>query len=184
MALGNASSIWKITENEQQAETLPWSMRYVKCKDEESRSLCDDPTNKYRTLCSPEEFMVPKDPLGFREHRLKARVLAMALLEALEDALATWSTTTIMGMYCIIICTRPSTTNVLPYNWFVSSIHAYISSYIVSTTKEVIHFEMITGISEIIMKTSYPRLNHYMIHRLGHVIKSTSTFQKEFVLYL
>ena len=96
MALGNASSIWKITESYEQAQQhLPWSMRLVKCT-EESLSICEDPKNKYRTLCDDH---VSNDKPGFREHRLKARVLAFAILDALEDALASWSSATIMGMY-------------------------------------------------------------------------------------
>ena len=94
---------------EEQVETLPWATRYMKCIDDDE-DLCKKQENRFRTKCWIErDDVIPPTKQrdhcsnqddwtpGFRVHQLKGRVMAVAILDALQDALATWSDITIFG---------------------------------------------------------------------------------------
>ena len=102
-----------ITFNEDQVETLPWATRYMQCP-KEDRDLCDRQENRFRTKCwvdrddvTPPTKQREHSPSqvkwhpGFRVHQLKGRVMAVTILDALHDAIATWSDITIYGMISI-----------------------------------------------------------------------------------
>lgn len=88
--------------DENQALEIPWAARFIKCLDE-CKELCKD--NRFRSTCwinrtdhiMPEksqrgklEGQVKWHP-GWRVHQLQGRVLAFAVLEALEVAINRWS---------------------------------------------------------------------------------------------
>jgi len=98
-----------MTMDEEQVKTLPWAAQYLNC-DEQRAELCVDANNRFRTKCwidrpdvTPERnqkdhagSQVKWHP-GFRRHQLTGRVLAFTVLEALQDAINTWSEVTIIG---------------------------------------------------------------------------------------
>jgi len=108
MAYGSGMASIPLTENMDQVENLPWAARYLKCP-EDNTSLCDDENNKFRTTCWVERSDVtppmeqashapyPKLHPGFRTHQLKSRILAFTVIDALEDAIDTWSEETIIS---------------------------------------------------------------------------------------
>ncbi len=96
-----------ITEDEEQAKTLPLAARYLKCA-ESAKELCEK--KKFNARCwvdrdditpPTEQRKTPRDQTedhpGFREHRLKGRVFASLILKMLADALDEWSEITIIG---------------------------------------------------------------------------------------
>ena len=96
-----------LTEDEEQARTLPLAARFLKCA-ESAKALCGK--KKFNSRCwidrddvtpTTQQRKAPRDQTeehpGFREHRLKARVFASLLLKMLADALDEWSEITIIG---------------------------------------------------------------------------------------
>jgi len=99
------------TASEEHANSLPWAVQYLKCTNEMS-DLCQQ--TKYCAQCwqDREDGLTP--PLkqlnsprgqagwhpGWREHQLRGRNLAMAVLRSLQDAIATW-TDNVRGMYVV-----------------------------------------------------------------------------------
>lgn len=97
------------TLNEVQALKLPWAIQYLNC-DDHIMDLCKDSKIKFNTTCwverddvTPGITQLPHvdgEALwhpGWRSHRLQGRVLSMIILDALQDALATWSDATIIA---------------------------------------------------------------------------------------
>ena len=95
------------TESDKQAKTLPWAARYLKCK-EGKEDLCEKAENKYLNTCWADQKGVNpptkqvehiagagKVHPGWRYHQLKGRMLAVSVLEALQEAINTWSDVTI-----------------------------------------------------------------------------------------
>jgi len=96
------------TEDEVQAETLPWAARNMKCVGER-HDLCNE--NRYNAVCwvnrtdeirpLKNQFKRPKGQVkwhpGWRPHQLQGRVLAFALLEGLEVAVNRWMDNTMTG---------------------------------------------------------------------------------------
>lgn len=109
MAPGNAMR--GVQETVDNTNELPFAIQYLKCS-ETSRKLCDDPLNKYRGTCWIERKDVnpptkqlsklrgqaDKHP-GFRVHQIKARTMTMQFLDAMQDAIDTWSEVTIVGTF-------------------------------------------------------------------------------------
>jgi len=107
MEFGTGLAGVPITESREQVDTLPWAARYLSCP-EENRDLCDEKEHRFRTTCWVDRDDV--SPLkkqadnagsqvkwhpGFRAHQLRGRVLAFTVLNALQDAIDTWSEKTI-----------------------------------------------------------------------------------------
>ena len=97
------------TESGEQAATLPWAVRYLRCK-KGGEDLCEKAENKYLNTCWVERKGVKpptkqddhivgadKSHPGWRYHQLKGRMLAGTVLEALQEAINTWSDVTITG---------------------------------------------------------------------------------------
>jgi len=97
------------TESDEQAATLPWAVRYLRCK-KGKEDLCEKAENKYLNTCWVERKGVKpptkqddhivgadKSHPGWRYHQLKGRMLAGTVLEALQEAINTWSDVTITG---------------------------------------------------------------------------------------
>ena len=95
------------TESDEQAETLPWAARYLKCK-KGKEDLCEKAENKYLNTCwadrkgvnpptKQDEHIAGAGKVhpGWRYHQLKGRMLAVSVLEALQEAINTWSDVTI-----------------------------------------------------------------------------------------
>ena len=95
------------TESDEQAATLPWAARYLRCK-EGKEDLCEKAENKYLNTCwvdrkgvnpptKQDEHVAGADKAhpGWRYHQLKGRMLAVTVLEALQEAINTWSDVTI-----------------------------------------------------------------------------------------
>jgi hypothetical protein len=104
--LGSGTSGLLVTQDEKQAETVPWAARYLNCAKERA-DLCGNP-NRYASKCwvDREDVIPPtkqRDMVGgqaswhpgFRTHRLTGRVMAFLVLQALEAALLKWSEVTI-----------------------------------------------------------------------------------------
>lgn len=88
-------------------QNLPWAVKYMKCHPHDS-DLCENHENKYRTNCWVErnDVIPPVQQLkhinieinprydgrydGFRAHQLTSRVLAVTILNALDQALIGW----------------------------------------------------------------------------------------------
>ena len=101
----------KETTDEDQAKTLPFAARFMKCS-AESHDLCNAPENRFRALCwidrddvTPvvEQRPVPRSQVswhpGFRVHQLMSRSMAFTILTGLQDAIDTWSEHTIFGKH-------------------------------------------------------------------------------------
>jgi hypothetical protein len=103
---GKGTADLPVTENEGQMMTLPWGYQGMKCLSER-KDLCED--NKYKATCwidrpdgiKPKQKQ-PKNPSGqvswhpgWRAHQLHGRVIAFAVLEALQVAINTWSEATL-----------------------------------------------------------------------------------------
>jgi len=97
------------TIDEEQAKSLPLSVRYLNCT-KKAESLCeqhkfnsrcwierDDVTPPTKQLDHPRH-QVKRHP-GFRHHQLKSRVLVFLILEILGSALNDWGDVTIVGKY-------------------------------------------------------------------------------------
>ena len=97
-------------ESAEQAKTIPWAARYMKCKDE-VQSLCqeeprfcskcwydrDDGIKPEKGQLDPPKGQVKWHP-GWRTHQLTGRNLAFAVLEALQAAINIWNEG-VMGAY-------------------------------------------------------------------------------------
>jgi hypothetical protein len=103
------------TSDDDQAATLPFASRYLKCTDS-NHELCNLNENRFRAVCwidredvTPTKKQLAKPPSqvswhpGFRVHQLMGRAMAMVILTALEDAINTWSEVTIVGKCNILI---------------------------------------------------------------------------------
>mmetsp|Transcript_24884 Transcript_24884/g.45064 ORF Transcript_24884/g.45064 Transcript_24884/m.45064 type:complete len:965 (-) Transcript_24884:82-2976(-) len=94
------------TQSEMQAQRMPWATRYMKCA-AGHEDLCTAPGNRFQTKCwvDRNDIKPPvkqKEPSvsaypGFRQHQLIGRILSFTILEALGDAISTWSEVTITG---------------------------------------------------------------------------------------
>jgi hypothetical protein len=98
------------TESAEQAKTIPWAARYMKCKDEVQTVCQEEP--RFCSNCwydrddgiKPEKGQLdrPKGQVkwhpGWRTHQLTGRNLAFALLEALQAAINIWNEG-VMGAY-------------------------------------------------------------------------------------
>jgi hypothetical protein len=109
MAAGNAMQGVQETTDEKQVKTLPFAIQYLKCS-EANKDICETPGNLYRGTCWIERNDVrPPTPQsknmkgqddkypGFRDHQIKARTMTMQFLDAMQDAIDTWSEITIVG---------------------------------------------------------------------------------------
>lgn len=90
-------------ESAEQAETIPWAARYMKCTDE-AKELCnEEPRFCAKCWIDREDNIVPRmnqrdSPRGqvkwhpgWRKHQLMGRNLAFAVLEALQAAVNQWT---------------------------------------------------------------------------------------------
>lgn len=106
MAPGNAMAGVKETRDNQ--NELPFAIRYLKCA-EANKESCENPLNKYRGTCWIErkDVIPPTMQLstmrgqsdehpGFRFHQIKARAMTIQFLDAMQDAIDTWSEVTIV----------------------------------------------------------------------------------------
>lgn len=97
------------TTSEEQAETLPWAVQYMKCSDD-AKDVC----KKHPLYCAKcwvdrEDGIRPEEPQnehfggqvswhpGWRQHQLQGRVIAFSLLEALQQAVQLFSDGTMGG---------------------------------------------------------------------------------------
>lgn len=100
---GHGSYGIPLTTSEEQGQTLPWAVQYMKC-DANSKDVCKN-HDAYCAKCwvdrkdgikpeaeQKEEFgsQVSWHP-GWRSHQLGGRVLAFAVLEALQSAIQQFS---------------------------------------------------------------------------------------------
>jgi len=98
----------KETTDEDQAATLPFAARYMKCAPD-SRELCDAKEHRFRALCwidrddvtpPTKQREVPSSQVGwhpgFRVHQLLGRSMTMVILDAMQDAIDTWGDITIV----------------------------------------------------------------------------------------
>ena len=90
-------------ESKDQAETIPWAARYLKCKDT-TQEICDS-VPRFCASCwidredgiKPEKDQLarPKGQVkwhpGWRFHQLQGRALAVSVLQALQAAVNIWS---------------------------------------------------------------------------------------------
>lgn len=108
MVPGSAMSGIKDTIDEDQAATMPFAARYIKC-DPNSHDLCEANEHRFRAQCwiDRDDVTPPttqKDKPGgqvkwhpgFRIHQLKGRSMAMVILTVMQDAIDTWSEVTII----------------------------------------------------------------------------------------
>lgn len=108
--LGNGKDGIEAVVSMEQAKTIPYAARYMKC-DPEQHELCDNEP-KYCCVCWVERDDVPVDSFdniknqpggqvkwhpGWRQHQLQGRVLAFTMLEALQEAVQHWSDGTMGG---------------------------------------------------------------------------------------
>ena len=116
---GRGTADMPITENEGQMRTLPWAYQGMKCLHERA-DLCQD--HRYRATCwidrpdgiKPEVHQMKRPSgqvswhPGWRVHQLQGRVIAFALLEALQVAISTWSEATLSKSPCrgMLSCAR------------------------------------------------------------------------------
>lgn len=97
---GTASLGIPISENQAQAETLPYAAQYVEC-DKELHDMCKE--HKFHANCWVDrpDVIPPKKQSdkpgsqvswhpGFRKHQLTGRVLAYTVLTGLKQAIAQW----------------------------------------------------------------------------------------------
>ena len=101
---GTAMSGVSQTTDDKQAETLPYSMRYITCG---GQAKC--PAHKFKGECwvdRPDFKPEVKQGAvggraswhpGWREHRLRGRVMAFTFLKAIDEALDDWQKQTIGG---------------------------------------------------------------------------------------
>lgn len=100
--LGRGTYGLKKAEKFEDLESIPWAARYMKC-DGDLNEVCGQ--NKYTAHCWDEnrtDVAPPTKQAGFpggrakwhpgsREHQLQGRVLTFTILQALKEALVTWS---------------------------------------------------------------------------------------------
>ena len=97
------------TTDEEQAKTLPQALRYLNCT-ESMQESCEE--HKFNAKCwidrddvepVTKQLHKPRDQgrehPGFRQHRLKSRVLFYLMLEMVADALTEWGDITIVGKF-------------------------------------------------------------------------------------
>lgn len=99
----------ELTTSEEQAETLPWAVRYMRCGDD-AKDVCKK-HNSYCAKCwvDREDGIKPEEPQqlnyggqvswhpGWRRHQLTGRVIAFSVLEALQQAVQLFSDGTMGG---------------------------------------------------------------------------------------
>lgn len=99
----------EMTTSEEQAKTLPWAVQYMAC-DSENADVCKS-QDRYCAKCwvDREDGVKPEEPQqekvagqvswhpGWREHQLQGRVIAFAILEALQSAVQEFSDGTMGG---------------------------------------------------------------------------------------
>lgn len=100
---GQATDNLPEVQNQDQAATVPWAARYMKCSDD-ARDLCKQEP-RYCTQCwvdrddgiTPNQAQAanPKGQTswhpGWRSHQLVGRNLAMAVLLSLQNAINIWN---------------------------------------------------------------------------------------------
>jgi len=105
---GSATEGLPLTESRQQAETLPWAVRYLHCA-EDAQDLCRE--MKYCNTCwqvrndgiEPKEHQAQNAKgqtnwhPGWRVHQLTGRNLAMAVLQSLQSAINIWTEHVLAG---------------------------------------------------------------------------------------
>ena len=101
-------------ESAEQAESVPWAARYLKCTDE-AKSLCDE-AQRFCSQCwiprddgiEPEEKQLdaPRGRVkwhpGWRFHQLQGRALAFSVLQALQTAVNIFSDG-VMGKQMLLV---------------------------------------------------------------------------------
>ena len=111
-----------ITEVEdlEQAKTIPWAARYLKCKEEVNHLCQEEPRYCAKCWIDRTDKIVPevkqldhpkgqvKWHPGWRAHQLMGRNIAFAVLEALQSAINIW-TEGVMGAFY--------STRVFNYSW-------------------------------------------------------------------
>ena len=100
------------TESAEQAKTIPWAARYMKCKDEAQYVCQEEPRFCSKCWCDRDDGIKPEKGQvshakakgqvkwhpGWRPHQLTGRNLAFAVLEALQAATNIWNEG-VMGAY-------------------------------------------------------------------------------------
>lgn len=107
--LGTDVNSFNITHDNEQAKSMPFAVRYLRCS-KENMALCNERHNRYRSQCwvdrdDVKPFARQDDMVGgqaswhpgFRSHQLMGRRLAYVLLEATEKALILWQEETKKG---------------------------------------------------------------------------------------
>jgi len=118
------AGIPETTNDDAQAETLPWAVRYMKCSSD-GPDLCQNEKHRYNSVCWIDrtdgikpaqdqllEYQHPEQQQeqeqgekkkehrpddGWRSQQLQGRVLAFSILEGLEVAVNTWMEGTMTG---------------------------------------------------------------------------------------
>jgi hypothetical protein len=101
--IGQATDLLPVVESLEQAETIPWAARYMKCADDAVEICSKEP--RFCAQCwvdrddgiTPEVSQAekPKGQVkwhpGWRSHQLLGRNLAMAVLQSLQNAVNLWN---------------------------------------------------------------------------------------------
>ena len=105
---GTDKRAFKVTEDKNQVNSLPFAVRFLNCEKQNAR-LCNSEVNQYRSECwiDRNDVIPPKQNnyvggragwhYGFRTHQLIGRRKALVLLEATQLALQTWKAETSKG---------------------------------------------------------------------------------------
>ena len=109
-------------ESVEQAKTIPWAARYMKCKDGAQELCQQEPRFCAKCWVDREDDLVPvakqlehpkgqvKWHPGWRRHQLTGRNVAFAVLEGLQAAVNIW-TEGVMGTFCFCLFRK--------FSWFI-----------------------------------------------------------------
>ena len=160
--LGTAMDGIVEVESLEQAKSLPWAARFLKCKTEAEEVCKEEPRFCSTCWIDREDKIVPEAKQldkprgqvkwhpGWRSHQLMGRNLAFAILEGLQSAVNIWSEG-VMGASFVLqfdlyfLRSKFSIAGVMISNFFF-----LFNTY---GEKVVLHWKMSCGMSPTIMKT-------------------------------